>query len=66
MLRQNQNETYLGNVNVKRDGVVQEWTQDLVKEYAKCMNNPVYFAENYCKVISLDQGLVPFQLYPYQ
>ncbi len=66
MLHQNQSETYLGNVNVKRDGIVQEWTQDLVKEYARCMNNPVYFAENYCKVISLDRGLVPFVLYPYQ
>jgi hypothetical protein len=30
------------------------------------MNDPAYFAENYCKVISLDKGLVPFELYPYQ
>lgn len=66
MSLQNQNENYLGNPNVKRDGIVQEWTQDLVKEYAKCMNDSSYFAEKYCKVISLDQGLVPFKLYPYQ
>ena len=62
----NQNENYLGNVNVKRDGVLQEWTQDSVREYAQCMKDPVYFAEKYCKVISLDKGLVPFKLYPYQ
>ena len=61
-----QSETYLGNPNVKRDGIVQEWTEDLVKEYARCMSDPVHFAENYCKVISLDKGLVPFKLYPYQ
>jgi hypothetical protein len=30
------------------------------------MDDPVYFAENYVKVISLDKGLVPFHLYPYQ
>jgi len=60
------NDTYLGNINVKRDGVDQEWTADLIQEYAKCMNDPAYFAENYCKVISLDKGLVPFELYPYQ
>ena len=30
------------------------------------MNNPAYFARKYCKIISLDQGLVPFELYPYQ
>jgi hypothetical protein len=59
-------ETYLGNINVKRDGVVQQWTQDLVQEYARCMNDPGYFAENYVKIISLDKGLVPFHLYDYQ
>lgn len=59
-------ESYLGNPNVKRDGVLQEWTQDTVLEYAKCMKDPIYFTEKYCKVISLDQGLVPFNLYPYQ
>ena len=59
-------QTYLGNPNVKRDGVVQEWTSELVQEYSRCMGDPGYFAEKYCKIISLDQGLVPFKLYPYQ
>ena len=58
--------TYLGNSQVKRDGVDQEWTKDLILEYQKCMKNPAYFATAYCKVISLDKGLVPFNLYPYQ
>ena len=62
----NQNQSYLGNPNVKRDGVLQEWTPELLKEYKKCMKNPVYFAENYVKVIALDKGLVSFKLYPYQ
>lgn len=59
-------ESYLGNPNVKRDGVQQGWTKELIKEYRKCSKDPVYFAEKYCKVISLDEGLVPFRLYPYQ
>ena len=59
-------QTYLGNSQVKRDGVDQEWTKDLIIEYKKCMKNPAYFAKTYCKVISLDKGLVPFDLYPYQ
>jgi len=62
----NQPQSYLGNPNVKRDGVVQPWDEDTVKEYARCMKDPIYFAEKYCKVISLDEGLVPFKLYPYQ
>ena len=40
-------QSYLGNPNVKRDGVVQEWTPDLVDEYSKCMKDPSYFAEKY-------------------
>lgn len=59
-------DTYLGNANVKRDGIVQDFTQDQLQEYITCLNNPAYFARTYCKVISLDNGLVPFNLYPYQ
>lgn len=62
----NQKESYLGNPNVKRDGVVQAWSADLLKEYKRCMKDPIYFCEKYVKVIALDEGLVPFELYPYQ
>ena len=60
------NDTYLGNPQVKRDGVQQGWTKQDIQEYQRCMTDPVYFAETYGKVISLDEGLVPFKLYPYQ
>ena len=59
-------ETYLGNAQVKKDGVQQAWTKKDIKEYQKCMKDPVYFAEKYGKVINLDRGLVPFEMYPYQ
>lgn len=59
-------ETYQGNPNVKRDGVVQNFTAYELAEYTRCMKDPGYFAENYVKVINLDRGLVPFKLYPYQ
>src|SRR6056300_1331134 len=66
MSRQNQNENYLGNPNIKKDGITSNFTQEEVLEYAKCMKDPVYFVEKYAKIISLDRGLVPFELYPYQ
>lgn len=66
MLQHHSNLSYLGNANVKRDGVQQKWSQETINEYAKCLRDPTYFAENYIKVISLDDGLVPFRLYPYQ
>ena len=57
---------YLGNPLVKRDGVEQTFSQDELSEYIKCMNDPAYFARKYIKIINLDEGLVPFDLYPYQ
>lgn len=66
MLLQRMNDSYLGNPNVKRDGIQQQWTEEQVVEYAKCMKDPAYFARTYVKIISLDKGLVNFNLYPYQ
>jgi len=60
------NDTYLGNAQVKKDGVQQGWTKEDIAEYQRCMKDPVYFAENYGKVINLDDGLTPFKMYPYQ
>ena len=60
------NDTYNGNINVKRDGAVVQYTQLEVEEYIKCSKDPAYFARTYCKVINLDSGLVAFDLYPYQ
>ena len=66
MLNPAEKNSYLGNPNVKKDGVAEEWTEESVKEYAKCMNDPAYFARTYVKIISLDDGLVNFNLYPYK
>ena len=55
---------YLGNPQIKRDGIISDFTKDQVIEYQKCMQDPVYFARNYIKIISLDEGLVEFDLYP--
>lgn len=66
MLAIRMNDSYLGNINVKRDGIQQQWTEEQVVEYAKCMKDPSYFARKYVKIISLDKGLVNFDLYPYQ
>ena len=66
MSLQNKNENYLGNPNIKKDGVVSNFNEEQVLEYARCMKDPVYFVEKYAKIISLDKGLVPFKLYPYQ
>ena len=59
-------QNYLGNPNLKKANVAQEWTMEEVEEYAKCMKDPIYFIQHYIKIVSLDEGLVPFQLYDFQ
>tara|TARA_B100001250_G_scaffold412717_1_gene444684 strand:- start:22219 stop:23862 length:1644 start_codon:yes stop_codon:yes gene_type:complete len=57
---------YLGNPNLKKANVAQEWTKEEIKEYALCMKDPIHFIQNYIKIVSLDEGLVPFELYDFQ
>ena len=61
-----QQDIYLGNPNLKRANVAQNFTAEEVQEFVKCSKDPVYFITNYIKIISLDLGLVPFELYPFQ
>ena len=58
--------TYLGNPNLKKANVQQQWTKKQVQEYARCMEDPLYFIQNYVRIISLDEGLIPFKMYPFQ
>ena len=55
--------SYNGNPNLKQIGTVISYTPEQVKEIIKCSQDPVYFIENYCQIVSLDRGLVPFKLY---
>ena len=57
---------YLGNPNLKKANVPIEFTEEQIKEFLKCKDDPVYFAKNYIKIVSLDEGLVPFDIYPFQ
>lgn len=57
---------YQRNPKLKNIGVPIEWTPERIEEYKKCINDPVYFAENYVKIISLDKGLIQFDPYNFQ
>ena len=59
-------EHYLGNPLLKKSNVPVNWTKDNILEYQKCMEDPIYFIKNYIKIVSLDEGLVPFELYDFQ
>tara|TARA_B110000211_G_scaffold158648_1_gene179640 strand:+ start:1081 stop:2724 length:1644 start_codon:yes stop_codon:yes gene_type:complete len=57
---------YLGNPLLKKSNVPVNWEKDQILEYQKCMGDPIYFIKNYIKIVSLDHGLVPFELYDFQ
>ena len=57
---------YLGNPNLVKVGVKNEYTKDQIIEYQKCAEDPIYFMVNYIKIVSLDEGLVPFKMYGFQ
>jgi hypothetical protein len=57
---------YLGNPNLKKANTPIQFTKEQVTEFIKCKKDPVYFAAKYVKIVSLDEGLVPFDMYKFQ
>ena len=57
---------YLGNQNLKAAGVQVEFTQEQVQEYIKVATNSQYFIKNYTKIVSVDEGLIPFATWEFQ
>ena len=57
---------YLGNSRLKRTGTELSYTEEQVIETAKCADDPVYFIKNYVKIVNVDHGLVPFDMWDFQ
>ena len=57
---------YLGNPNLKKANTALDFTPEEVQEVIKCSEDPVYFIKNYIKIVSLDKGLIPFDMYHFQ
>jgi len=60
------NDGYLGNSNLKRVGVTISFTEEEAQEFIKCASDPVYFIKNYVKIVNVDKGLVPFDMWDFQ
>ena len=59
-------DVYLGNPNLKKANISQEFSPEEVEEYLKCADDPVHFILNYIKIVSLDDGVIPFTMYDFQ
>jgi hypothetical protein len=57
---------YLGNPNLKKANTPINFTKKQIQEFIRCKDDPVYFTRNYIKIVSLDEGLVPFKMWDFQ
>lgn len=61
-----QTEFYKNNPYLPRANLPREYTEWEIQEYKKCAEDPVYFARTYFKIVHLDKGLIPLDLYDFQ
>lgn len=59
-------DAYLSNPNLKKIGVDIEFTQEQIEDYVKCAKDPIYFIRKFVKIVHVDHGLIPLDLYEYQ
>lgn len=59
-------DTYNGNILIRKQFSKTDLTAEQVVEQVRCSRDPIYFIETYCRIISLDEGIIPFRLYKYQ
>ena len=62
----NNKDNYRDNPLLKRAGVSLEYTEEQVREYIKCSEDPIYFIKTYMKIVNVDEGLINFRMYDFQ
>ena len=58
--------SYQNNPNLPNEQYRHSFTQKELDEYLKCAEDPVYFARKYIKIINVDRGLIPFDMWDFQ
>ena len=59
-------DSYRDNLLLKKVGVEHKFTEEQVQEYIKCSKDPIYFCINYIKIVNVDEGLIPFNMWDFQ
>lgn len=59
-------QSFRNNTNLRPEGMEIGYTEEMIYEYIKCREDPLYFIENYIHVVHPDRGVVKMQLYEYQ
>lgn len=59
-------EYYLGNQRLKRANVPVNYSKKEIEEFVKCSRDVNYFVKQYIKIVSVDKGIINFDLWPFQ
>jgi hypothetical protein len=59
-------EVYLGNPKLKSSNVTVRYTKEQLEEFIRCAEDPIYFIRNYIKIVHVDRGLIPFDMWDFQ
>ncbi len=57
---------FRNNSSIPQAGSTYNYTLQELQEFMRCSKDPVYFIKTYMRIVNVDRGLVPFDLYPYQ
>jgi len=57
---------YNNNKSLKASNVELQYTKEQIQEFLRCGKDPLYFIKNYAKIVSLDEGVIQFDPFPYQ
>ena len=60
------NNNYLGNPNLKKANVPVDFDKEQIEYYLKCADDPIYFIKNFMQIVTVDEGLQPFDLWDFQ
>lgn len=57
---------YNNNPNLPREDFKHAFTAEELQEFMKCMNDPIYFSRTYIRIVNVDRGLMPFEMWDFQ
>ncbi len=57
---------FKGSPYLNKPGTEVEWTEELIKEFARCKEDPIHFAKNHMMIVTRGKGRIKLPLYDYQ
>lgn len=57
---------YNNNPNLPKSNFVYSWNEEEKEDFKKCIKDVVHFTKNHIKIVHVDDGIIPFNLWDFQ